>query len=95
MGYNFMHTETYEQVSLPGESIDGVKFSPDKFIAALYAVVNVAIAVVIVHAKAENHTVATLVFLGKGFIFQQILHAVEGIFNAEKAVFVYLIYRKL
>jgi elongation factor P len=26
MGYNFMHTETYEQVSIPGESIDGVKF---------------------------------------------------------------------
>ena len=24
MGYNFMHTETYEQVSIPGESIDGV-----------------------------------------------------------------------
>ncbi len=26
MGYNFMHTETYEQVSLPGESIEGVQF---------------------------------------------------------------------
>ena len=72
-----------------------MKFSPDIFIAALYAVVNVAIAVVIVHAKAENHTVSPLVFFGKGFIFQQILHAVEGIFNAEKAVFVYLVYRKL
>ena len=26
MGYNFMHTETYEQVSIPGESIEGVRF---------------------------------------------------------------------
>ena len=26
MGYNFMHTETFEQISLPGESIDGVQF---------------------------------------------------------------------
>jgi len=26
MGYNFMHTETFEQVALPGESIDGVQF---------------------------------------------------------------------
>ncbi|MCP9610789.1 elongation factor P [Coprobacter tertius] len=26
MGYNFMHTETYEQVSIPGESIEGVQF---------------------------------------------------------------------
>lgn len=24
--YNFMHTETYEQISLPGSSIDGVQF---------------------------------------------------------------------
>ena len=26
MGYNFMHTETFEQVALPGESIEGVEF---------------------------------------------------------------------
>lgn len=26
MGYNFMHTETYEQVTIPGESIEGVQF---------------------------------------------------------------------
>ncbi|MDR2468923.1 MAG: elongation factor P [Tannerella sp.] len=26
MGYNFMHPETFEQISLPGESIDGVQF---------------------------------------------------------------------
>ena len=26
MGYNFMHMETFEQVSLPGESIEGVEF---------------------------------------------------------------------
>ena len=26
MGSNFMHTETFEQVALPGESIDGVQF---------------------------------------------------------------------
>lgn len=26
MGYNFMHTETFEQVAIPGESIDGVQF---------------------------------------------------------------------
>lgn len=26
MGYNFMHQETYEQVSIPGESIEGVQF---------------------------------------------------------------------
>ena len=26
MGYNFMHTETFEQVALPGESIEGVQF---------------------------------------------------------------------
>ncbi len=26
MGYNFMHPETFEQISIPGESIDGVQF---------------------------------------------------------------------
>ena len=26
MGYNFMHTETFEQIALPGESIEGVQF---------------------------------------------------------------------
>jgi elongation factor P len=26
MGYNFMHPETFEQIFLPGESIDGVQF---------------------------------------------------------------------
>ena len=26
MGYNFMHTETFEQMALPGESIEGVQF---------------------------------------------------------------------
>lgn len=26
MGYNFMHPETFEQISLPGESIEGVQF---------------------------------------------------------------------
>ena len=26
MGYNFMHTETFEQVAIPGESIEGVEF---------------------------------------------------------------------
>ncbi len=26
MGYNFMNTETFEQISLPGESIEGVAF---------------------------------------------------------------------
>ena len=26
MGYNFMNTETYDQVSIPGESIEGVQF---------------------------------------------------------------------
>ena len=26
MGYNFMHTETFEQVALPGERIEGVQF---------------------------------------------------------------------
>ena len=26
MGYNFMHTETFEQVAIPGESIEGVQF---------------------------------------------------------------------
>ena len=26
MGYNFMHPETFEQISLPGESIEGVAF---------------------------------------------------------------------
>lgn len=26
MGYNFMNTETYEQISIPGEQIDGVAF---------------------------------------------------------------------
>jgi elongation factor P len=26
MGYNFMHPETFDQISLPGESIDGVQF---------------------------------------------------------------------
>lgn len=26
MGYNFMHPETFEQVSIPGESIEGVQF---------------------------------------------------------------------
>jgi len=29
MGYNFMHPETFEQISLPGESIDGVQFLKD------------------------------------------------------------------
>lgn len=26
MGYNFMNTETFEQISIPGESIEGVQF---------------------------------------------------------------------
>lgn len=26
MGYNFMHAETFEQISIPGESIEGVEF---------------------------------------------------------------------
>jgi elongation factor P len=26
MGYNFMHSETYEQISIPGEGISGVQF---------------------------------------------------------------------
>ncbi|MCU6768377.1 elongation factor P [Barnesiella propionica] len=26
MGYNFMNTETYDQISIPGESIEGVQF---------------------------------------------------------------------
>ena len=26
MGYNFMHPETFEQISIPGETIDGVQF---------------------------------------------------------------------
>lgn len=26
MGYNFMHPETFEQISIPGESIEGVQF---------------------------------------------------------------------
>ncbi len=26
MGYNFMHNETFEQVTIPGESIEGVQF---------------------------------------------------------------------
>jgi elongation factor P len=26
MGYNFMHPETFEQISMPGDSIDGVQF---------------------------------------------------------------------
>ena len=26
MGYNFMHQETFEQISIPGESIEGVQF---------------------------------------------------------------------
>lgn len=29
MGYNFMHPETFEQISLLGESIDGVQFLKD------------------------------------------------------------------
>ncbi|MDR1115020.1 MAG: elongation factor P [Tannerella sp.] len=29
MGYNFMHPETFEQISIPGESIDGVQFLKD------------------------------------------------------------------
>ena len=29
MGYNFMHPETFEQISLPGDSIDGVQFLKD------------------------------------------------------------------
>jgi elongation factor P len=29
MGYNFMHPETFEQISLPGESINGVQFLKD------------------------------------------------------------------
>ncbi len=29
MGYNFMHCETYEQVTIPGESIEGVQFLKD------------------------------------------------------------------
>ena len=28
-GYNFMHPETFEQISLPGDSIDGVRFLKD------------------------------------------------------------------
>ena len=28
-GYNFMHTETFDQISLPGDSIDGVRFLKD------------------------------------------------------------------
>ena len=26
MGYNFMHTETFEQITIPGEGIEGVQF---------------------------------------------------------------------
>lgn len=26
MGYNFMHTETFEQIAIPGEGIEGVQF---------------------------------------------------------------------
>ena len=29
MGYNFMHPETFDQISLAGESIDGVRFLKD------------------------------------------------------------------
>lgn len=29
MGYNFMNTETFEQISIPGEQIDGVQFLKD------------------------------------------------------------------
>jgi elongation factor P len=29
MGYNFMHPETFEQITIPGESIDGVQFLKD------------------------------------------------------------------
>ncbi|MDR2120558.1 MAG: elongation factor P [Tannerella sp.] len=29
MGYNFMHPETFEQISLPGDSIGGVQFLKD------------------------------------------------------------------
>lgn len=29
MGYTFMHCETYEQVTIPGESIEGVQFLKD------------------------------------------------------------------
>ncbi|MDR0796893.1 MAG: elongation factor P [Tannerella sp.] len=28
-GYNFMHPETFDQISLPGDSIDGVRFLKD------------------------------------------------------------------
>ena len=29
MGYNFMHTETWEEIILPGDSIEGVQFLKD------------------------------------------------------------------
>ncbi len=29
MGYNFMNTETFEQISIPGEQIDGVQYLKD------------------------------------------------------------------
>ena len=42
-GYNFMHPETFEQISLPGESIDGVRFLKDGYMVEA-----------MVHAESET-----------------------------------------
>ena len=58
--------------------IDRVQHAGDADVIFLFTIADIAVAVIIIHRQAENHSVPTNVFLGKFFIFQKRCHRICG-----------------
>jgi hypothetical protein len=63
-------------IAFESDGIDSVQFALNEYIIGLCAVVDVAVAVVIVHFEAENKAVSAFEPVRKEFILQQVGNSV-------------------
>jgi len=75
-----------------GNRINGMQFALNKVVDRFYAVIDIAIAVVIVDFKAEYHAPAALETSCEEVIFQQVTELIARVLYSEHAAAVYLIY---
>ena len=66
-----------------------------KIITAFSAIINITIAMIIINLKSENHTPATVVFIGKLFTFNEIRYLIKAVFDIKNAVVIKPVHRKL
>ena len=82
-------------ISLHCDGIDRMQLAAYEGVVRLCAAVDVAVAVVVVHLKAEDEAVTALESAGEEVVFQQVAHAVVRVLYAEYAPVVYPVDREL